>query len=237
MVYKSSSIAGGSGGGGGGSGTVTGPSSSTNGDIAIFSGTTGTIIADSGVNINSLPIVTPFSEIPTGTINSSNVTFTLAHTPAVSAGVQVVLDGVTQYNGTDFSVTGNTITFVTAPTTGSSIYAFYNTQSSSVGSSTPQALTPGTTVSWNMANGTNATLSPGQSFTLSNPTNLTAGDSGMLTITQPGGGHWLITWGSSYRFAGGTKFVLSTTASAIDEIAWYSPDGTHMDMVGQAAFA
>lgn len=35
--------------GGGGSGNVVGPGSSTNGDIAIFSGTTGKIIADSGV--------------------------------------------------------------------------------------------------------------------------------------------------------------------------------------------
>jgi hypothetical protein len=44
-----SGIYGGGGSGGSGSGNVVGPGSSTNGDIVIFSGTTGKIIADSGV--------------------------------------------------------------------------------------------------------------------------------------------------------------------------------------------
>lgn len=102
---------------------------------------------------------------------------------------------------------------------------------------TVQVLTPGTTVAWNMALGENATLTPAQNFTLSNPTNILAGNSGMLTITQDATGSRVITWGTTYRFAGGVKFVLSTAAGAIDELAWYSPDGTHIDVVGQAAFS
>lgn len=43
---------------GGGSGNVTGPSSSVSGDIAIFSGTTGKVIADSGTQISSLLDIT-----------------------------------------------------------------------------------------------------------------------------------------------------------------------------------
>lgn len=72
---------------------------------------------------------TPYSETPSGTINSSNVTFTLANTPASNNGVIVILNGVVQYNGTDYTVSGTTITFTTAPVTGSTIFAYYNTLS------------------------------------------------------------------------------------------------------------
>jgi len=90
------------------------------------------------------------------------------------------------------------------------------------------------TVNWNMASGTNATLTPAQNFTLANPTNLTAGMTGMLTITQPAVNHYTITWGNLYRFVNGTKLVISNTNAAIDEIEWYSPDGTHVDIIGSA---
>lgn len=49
-------------GGGGGSGNVTGPSSSTDGDIAVFNGATGKIIRDGGV-----PLVATISPISFGT--------------------------------------------------------------------------------------------------------------------------------------------------------------------------
>lgn len=99
------------------------------------------------------------------------------------------------------------------------------------------ALTPGTTVAWDMNAAPNATLTPVQNFTLSNPTNLVPGGGGMLTITQDSTGSRVITWGSAYRFPGGTKFALSTAANSIDQIAWYSPDGTHVDVVGSKAFS
>lgn len=68
-----------------------------------------------------------YAETPSGTVNSSNVTFTLANTPGDTDGVLVLLDGVTQYNGLDYTVSGSTITFSSAPATGSSIFAYYNT--------------------------------------------------------------------------------------------------------------
>lgn len=42
-------------GGGGGSGDVNGPGSSVDGNIVIFDGTTGKVIADSGIAIDSIP--------------------------------------------------------------------------------------------------------------------------------------------------------------------------------------
>lgn len=70
--------------------------------------------------------VTYFAETPSGTINSSNVTFTLDNIPTSNACVVVILNGLTQYNGIDYTVSGSTITFVSAPATGSSIFAYYN---------------------------------------------------------------------------------------------------------------
>ncbi len=85
-----------------------------------------------------------------------------------------------------------------------------------------------------MALGTNATLTPAQDFTLENPTNLTTGMAGTLTVTQPAGNHYTITWGSVYRFPGGSKQVLSDVHGDIDDLSWYSPDGTHVDVISVA---
>lgn len=69
------------------------------------------------------------SETPTGTINGTNKTFTLAFTPIkgaitiaynVSGGPSVLLN-----YGIDFTVVANVVTFVVAPATGSSLNAIY----------------------------------------------------------------------------------------------------------------
>lgn len=57
-----------------------------------------------------------FNETPSGTINGSNVTFTLANTPT-SGKVTVYKNGVLQAPTTDYTISGGTITFVTAPNT------------------------------------------------------------------------------------------------------------------------
>lgn len=93
------------------------------------------------------------------------------------------------------------------------------------------ALTPGATVAWN-ANSSNVTLAPTQNFTLSNPTNIHAGGSYIITITQDATGSRVITWGSAYKFPSGAKYVLSTAPSAVDTICMYSPDGVNLHCVG-----
>ena len=67
----------------------------------------------------------PYAEIPTGTIDGTNKVFTLVNAPASSASVQVILDGVQHYNGIDYTVSGSTITFVTAPIVGTTIFSYY----------------------------------------------------------------------------------------------------------------
>jgi hypothetical protein len=65
-------------------------------------------------------------ETPSGTINGSNVTFTLANTP-VSGTEQIYLNGILQESGAgnDYTISGATITYLTAPATGDRLKATY----------------------------------------------------------------------------------------------------------------
>lgn len=65
-------------------------------------------------------------EIPTGTINGSNVTFTLLEAPKTSS-VMLFVNGAFQREGSgqDFTISGRTITMATAPPTGSNIICVY----------------------------------------------------------------------------------------------------------------
>jgi hypothetical protein len=89
---------------------------------------------------------------------------------------------------------------------------------------------------WNLNTQCDATLAPSASFTLNNPTNIAAGSTCTVTITQDATGGRVITYGTAYKFPGGAKFVLSTAANAVDVLSCHSPDGTNMDCVGQPAF-
>lgn len=75
-------------------------------------------------------------ETPTGTINGTNKTFTLANTPnggiflslTPSGGQPQLLNNVPQTSSLepeDYNISGSTITFLVAPPTGSTIYANY----------------------------------------------------------------------------------------------------------------
>ncbi len=74
-----------------------------------------TCAADGGVNLNQ--------GAPTGTINGSNTSFTLSPTPAAAANVNCFENGVQQQQGAgnDYTISGATITYLTAPPTGSKL--------------------------------------------------------------------------------------------------------------------
>lgn len=76
--------------------------------------------------VNMVGLTQVIREIPTGSINGSNTTFTLANTP-VSGSEIVVLNGLEQRPGAgnDYTITGATITMATAPLTGEVIWVHY----------------------------------------------------------------------------------------------------------------
>jgi hypothetical protein len=66
------------------------------------------------------------NETPSGSINSSNVTFTLAHTPSPAGSLNCFENGIQQRaGGADFTLATATITYVAAPTTGSTLICNY----------------------------------------------------------------------------------------------------------------
>ena len=95
----------------------------------IKGGGTGTFVLTStnGANSWSAPSASPnFSdaEIPTGVVNGTNTIFTLAHVPAVGSS-PLVIRNIPQMIGQDFTISGATITFTTAPLTGDNIQVWY----------------------------------------------------------------------------------------------------------------
>jgi len=64
-------------------------------------------------------------ETPTGTINGTNTGFTLSTVPSPSASLMLFLNGVEQLAGTDYTLSGNIITYAVAPATGDWHRAYY----------------------------------------------------------------------------------------------------------------
>ena len=73
-------------------------------------------------------IYTPVKEVPSGNINGTNVTFVISDSPAVAGTEQVFLNGLLQFAGAgdDYTISGDTITFNTAPETGWKLVVCYS---------------------------------------------------------------------------------------------------------------
>jgi len=94
-------------------------------------------------------------------------------------------------------------------------------------SATAATLTDAASIAWNLATGGFATVTLAGTRALANPTNMVAGGRYTLIVKQDGTGSRSLTYGTAYKFAGGTAPTLSTAASAIDILTFVS-DGTSM---------
>ena len=80
------------------------------------------------------------------------------------------------------------------------------------------ALSDGSTITPDFNDSNNFSVTLGGNRTLANPSNLTAGQSGSIFVTQDGTGSRTLAYGSYWDFAAGTAPTLTTTASAVDRI-------------------
>lgn len=80
------------------------------------------------------------------------------------------------------------------------------------------ALTDGATITPDFALANNFSVTLGGNRTMANPTNLVAGQSGSIFITQDGTGSRTLAWGSYWDFTTGTAPTLTTTAGAVDRV-------------------
>ena len=90
------------------------------------------------------------------------------------------------------------------------------------------ALTDGATITPDFSAANNYSVTLGGNRTFANPTNLTAGQSGSLVITQDGTGSRTAAWGSYWKWPGGTAPTLTTTANAVDVVAYYVESATRI---------
>lgn len=89
-------------------------------------------------------------------------------------------------------------------------------------------LSDGATITPDFSASNNFGLTVGGNRTLANPTNLVAGQSGIVKIIQDATGGRTLAYGAYWKFPGGTAPVLTTTANAVDVLAYYVESSTRI---------
>jgi hypothetical protein len=111
---------------------------------------------------------------------------------------------------------------ISAATAGTDYAGISNVQTFTAGQrGEVTVLTSGSTVNTNLADSNNFSLTLATNATLANPTNIVAGQSGAITITQDATGSRTLAYGSNWKFAGATAPTLTTTADAVDVLVYY----------------
>ena len=91
------------------------------------------------------------------------------------------------------------------------------------------ALTSAATVTADFAVANNFSLTLAHNVTLANPSNLTAGQSGAVVITQASsGGPYTVSYGTYWKFPGGTVPTKTTTASSVCVLLYYVESTTRI---------
>lgn len=94
---------------------------------------------------------------------------------------------------------------------------------------TISALTSAATVTADFAVANNFSLTLAHNVTLANPTNLTAGQSGAVVFTQASsGGPYTVSYGTYWKFPGGTVPTKTTTASSVCVLLYYVESTTRI---------
>jgi len=180
--------------------------------------TTGTIsIGNASLpTINMTAASGSFSAVTNARFNNVRVNGSLNTNAAATIGTSLVV-------GTTLGVTGNTT--LTGELTANNKVTFNDQVVGAV-----QTITPASnTGSLDCAIGNFFTLTLGSGVdTLLNPSNITAGQTINIQVTQNSGTAGTISFPSSVKFAGGTDYVATTSLSAVDVLTLVSFDGTSL---------
>ena len=99
------------------------------------------------------------------------------------------------------------------------------------------ALADGANISVDFNTGQNFTVTLAGNRTLDNPTNVTAGQTGSIFVTQDGTGGRTLSYDTSWEFPAGTAPTLTTTAAAVDRIDYIVKSATSIQAVASLAYA
>ena len=89
-------------------------------------------------------------------------------------------------------------------------------------------LTDAATITPNLAQTNNFTVTLGGNRTMANATNITAGQSGFIVVRQDGTGSRTLSFGLGWRFPSNTAPTLTTTASAVDLLVYVARDSGNL---------
>lgn len=137
-----------------------------------------------------------------------------ANITVVTAGSGISVTGTAVANTGVLSVNGSTgaVTNIAATNAAQSFSAAQR--------GTVSALTSAATVTADFAVANNFSLTLGHNVTLANPSNLTAGQSGAIVITQGASTAYTVSYGSNWKFSGGTP-TMSTALSSVSTLVYY----------------
>lgn len=99
------------------------------------------------------------------------------------------------------------------------------------------ALSDGATITPDMNDSNNFSVTLGGNRTLANPSNIAVGQCGSIFIAQDGSGSRTLAFGSYYDFVNGTAPTLTTTASAVDRIDYIVRTATSIHAVVTLAYS
>jgi hypothetical protein len=142
---------------------------------------------------------------------SANITVATAGSGISVTGTAIANTGVLTVNGNAGAISNVAVT--------NAVQSFTVAQRGTV--SALGAVSAGTTtLDLATANNFSLSLPAGGAVTLANPSNQTAGQSGVVTITQNSGTAATVAYGGNWKFQGGAPSV-STTLSSVNVIAYY----------------
>ena len=88
-------------------------------------------------------------------------------------------------------------------------------------------------IAWDLDNNQSAVVTLGGNRTLDNPTNIVNGGAYTLVIVQDATGSRTLSYGTAYKFSGGSAPVLSTGANAIDVLSCVGHGGNLLCTIAQ----
>lgn len=91
-------------------------------------------------------------------------------------------------------------------------------------------LTDAANISWDMSTGINFKVTLGGNRTLDLPTNVKAGQSGIIRVIQDGTGSRTLTLASGFKPAWGVAPVMDTTAGAEDFLTYHAVSSSHINI-------
>jgi len=195
----------------------------------------GTNVVDAITHLTSLTLGTALPVASGGTGSTSTTFVNLASNVTGTLPVANGGSGASTLTGI---LKGNATSAFTAATAGTDYAGIDTAQTFTKGQRGEiTVLSDGATITPDLADSNNFSVTLAGNRTLANPTNTVAGQSGSIFITQDGTGSRTLAYGTNYDFAGGTAPTLSTAAGAIDRIDYVVRTATSIHAVFTANYS